>query len=93
MGRLQAMEFANLVEEGQTSLDMALEWHLTANHYPPVPVAMVAVCKEAIRLSELGEYDEMVELPEGISWKDQTVAPVRNIVEAHHLEDFIQWQD
>ena len=93
MGRLHAMEFASAVEEGAVNLDQALKWHFMSNHYPPIPGAMVAVCKEAIRLSELQDFEAMVELPDGISWKDQTSAPVRELVEVHHLEDFIQWEE
>ena len=89
MGSLHAMEFSNMVEEGNISLEQTLEWHLTGNHYPPVPVSMVPVCLEAIRLCRLEKFDEMVELPKGISWKDQNSAPVYAIIEAHHLEHFI----
>ncbi len=44
MGHLSAVGMA----DAAPSLEIALEWHLTHNHYPPVPVSMVGPCVEAI---------------------------------------------
>jgi hypothetical protein len=88
MGRLQATEMANLAE-----LDQALSWHLTANHYPPVPASMIEPCKEAIAIAASDDpdrWDQEVDLPEGVSYRGLTSAPVYAIVEQHHLEPFVE---
>lgn len=61
MGSLAAYDMA---EQG-VDIDVALSWHLRSNHYPPVPQAFVATCKEAIRLAQEEDWDEEVELPMG----------------------------
>lgn len=72
-------------------LDTALVWHLRSNHYPPVPLSMLSVCKQAIELANDGEYDELIDLPEGTYWRGQEQAPVWAIVDGHHLDAFITW--
>lgn len=84
MGYTSARDFAD-----QASLDVALSWHLQANHFPPVPTDMVPVCKAAIEAAADGEWDTEIVLPDGFAYRDQFSAPVRAIVEAHHLDAFI----
>lgn len=84
MGHLAATDMA-----AHATLDQALAWHLTANHYPPVPVSMVPVCIAAIEAIEDWDADRLIDLPEGIEWRGQTSAPARAIAEAHHLDAFI----
>ena len=69
--------------------DMILSWHLRSNHYPPVPLSMLDTCKEAIDKANNGLWDEMVDLPKGITWRDNDYAPVREIIEQHHLDAFL----
>ena len=85
MGRLQA----EAMMEASITLEQQISWHLTTNHYPPVPECMVQPCIEAIDLANEGEWDTEITLPEGVSWKGLTEAPVRAIVEAHHLDTWI----
>lgn len=67
----------------------ALRWHLQCNLYPPVPASFVPVCEQAIELACSDDWDELVELPAGTSYRGADVAPVWAIVESHHLEQFI----
>lgn len=68
------------------SLETGLAYHLQANHYPPVPVAMVQPCIDAITAwNEDYDSDRLIKLPDGISWRDKDSAPVWAIIEAHHL--------
>jgi hypothetical protein len=93
MGSLQAQDIQNY-----TSLDNALRWHLTGNHYPPIPTSMIPVCKAAIDAAQEYQYTEdpallsqELELPEGVLFKgNRTSAPVSSIMEAHHLWDFVK---
>ena len=84
MGSIQAAEYANM------DLDLGLTVHLTSNHYPPVPVSMVQACKDAINAYWEEDYDRLIELPAPITWRGEEKAPARAIVEAHHLD---QWVD
>lgn len=60
--------------------------------YPPLPVSLVPVAKNIIEnLSAGGDPAELVELPEGIEYRGQRLAPALACVEAWHLEAFIQW--
>ena len=68
------------------SLRDSIAIQLRSNHYPPVPLAMVEPCIEAIEATNAGEYDKLISLPEPITWRDQNAAPAYAIVEAHHLE-------
>ena len=88
MGYMAALDMA-----AHADLDQAVAWHLQGNHYPPVPQSMVAPCLEAISLASGGEWDEHIDLPEGIAWCDQSSAPVWAIVEAHHLEPFLDVEE
>lgn len=63
MGRLGADAFAEQVEEGNASLRTALSWHLTSNHYPPLPTFFIPVAERAIELGQDEEWDELIDLP------------------------------
>lgn len=75
------------------SLEAGLAYHLQANHYPPVPVAMVQPCIDAIDAYWEEDYSRTIELPEGISWRGQTSCPASAIVDAHHLDAWLREED
>lgn len=89
MGTLRAMEMAEAASNGEISLDQALTYHLTANHFPPVPASMIEACKQAIELGNQGDFEGEVTLPEGITYRDQPTAPAYEVIEAHHLHAFL----
>ena len=88
MGALQAQEMAGLA-----SLEQGLTWHLTSNHYPPVPVSMVPVCIAAIDAYNEGDVHRAVKLPDGVSWCGDTYAPAWAIIEQHHLDAWVADDD
>lgn len=85
MGNMGAIGMAGAVEEGQISLDAALEWHLRSNHFPPVSLDWLPVCKKAIDLANADEWD--IELTSGLGAPGTLT--VANIVEGLHLEAFL----
>ena len=85
MGSLQSVELA----ESDLDLETQITIQLRSNHYPPVPVSMVPVCIEAIDKVNAGEGNWLVELPQGVYYKGEIVAPASAIVEQHHLEYWI----
>jgi len=97
MGHLRAQEAATVMAD-MAGLDAALNYHLTANHYPPVPVAMIEVAKAAIELAVLA-YDrddpslmnEPVSLPDGITTQTgDNTTPVHEVIRGLHLEAFCE---
>ena len=85
MGYTTTLDLAESV-----SLDQGLAHHLTGNHYPPVPLSMVDPCKQAIDAFLDEDWEREIELPDPIKYKDRSFAPARAIVEAHHLEPFVE---
>lgn len=83
MGRMGAEGFAELVEEGQATLEASLVWHLQANHYPPVPTAFLPVALEAIERAQDEDWDHVITMP-----NDVTLS-VGEIVDGLHLESFV----
>lgn len=66
---------------------------LTSNHYPPVPRSMVQPCIDAIDACNEDDSNRQIELPEGITWRNQTTAPAYAIVEGHHLDAWVNNYD
>jgi hypothetical protein len=94
MGHMRAIDAATTMTD-MAGIERAMSYHLTANHYPPVPESMVPVCIEAVMLAAdiyMDDVDgavEEIELPEGVSFRGRETAPISNIIEAHHLDAFI----
>lgn len=86
MGALQASEMMEVTPD----LTTLLTWHLRHNHYPPVPLAMVEVCEQAIDAILADESDNSIQLPAGTLYRGRTEAPAWAIADAHHLHTFIE---
>jgi hypothetical protein len=85
MGHLQASEMATYAPD----LTIALTWHLRSNHFPPVPLSMVPICEAAIDAANADEYDQRIDLPDGVSYRGDDTAPAWAVIEAYHLDDFL----
>lgn len=88
MGALQAREMASAMP-----LEQALAWHLQANHYPPIPTSMVLPCSEAINAYWEDDLERAIELPEGVYYRGEPVAPARAIIINHHLEAWCESEE
>ena len=85
MGRQFASDLAD--SDYGLSLENSIAIHLQGNHYPPVPLSMVAVCIKAIEsFNEHMHGDELIELPKGISWRGKASATAWSVIESHHLD-------
>lgn len=67
----------------------ALCWHMTSNHYPPYPTELIDVAQQAIEMYNSGLQDELIPLPEGITYKDHSLITVEEAIEEFHLEGFL----
>lgn len=66
---------------------------LRSNHYPPVPLSMVQPCIEAIDAFNDDMPNELIKLPEGVSWRGEEYAPAYAIIEGHHLDAWCKHAD
>ncbi len=88
MGNLNAMGFAEAVNEGSIDLRSSLSWHLSANHYPPVPTTMIDPCLAAIAAIDEDEPARLIDLPDGVTFRGAPSAPAYEVADAHHLQAF-----
>ena len=89
MGRNFSLELS----EAGIDLHTQIRVQLTSNHYPPVPVSMVGPCIEAIDKCNDDEQFELIDLPEGVTWRGQTQCPAYAIVEGHHLKAWLNQEE
>ena len=90
MGSVTAIGLA----ESELDLEKQLAYHLQGNHYPPVPLSMVQPCIEAIDAAYDEDYNRIIELPKGVTYRGgATSAPAYAIIENHHLDWFINPAD
>jgi hypothetical protein len=89
MGNNFATELADKDLFPELDLEMAISIHLQSNHYPPVPLSMVEPCIQAIDFAYEDKWDETIEMPDGITYKGETCAPVWAIIEQHHLHAWL----
>ena len=89
MGTMRAMGMASSVAAGELSMEAALLDHLWHNHYPSLPGSLVKPCIDAIAKADQGEWDAEVQMPEGIQFRYQDFATVRQMVETCHLHAYL----
>lgn len=91
MGALQALA----ITETDLSLEQQLSWHLSGNHYPPIPQVMIPVCIQAIDAVIEQDADRLIPLPKmedgfQIRWQDgNTEAPAWAVIEHAHLDAWL----
>lgn len=76
-----------------TELEMPLkaqiELHLAGNFYPPIPTFMAQTCVDAILAYWDDDFNCMIDMPKGVSYKGSTSAPAWAIVEQHRLHAWL----
>lgn len=95
MGSLNALAFSEQVEDGNISLTTALSWHLGSNHYPPVPQAFVATCREAIFAGREEDWDAEIALPQGCNDCHVLLGLDADLSahEGHDVLQAVEWKD
>ena len=88
MGRLFAEELAN--GEITLDLDQQLAIHFSSNCYPPVPHSMIEPAKEAISMINQGFFNEMISLPDGVTYQGNDSARAYKIAENFRLDAWIK---
>lgn len=73
-------------------LDTMLRWHLMANHFPPLPVELIPVAKEAIERGRDEEFDHEIAMPVNLKFRHRVSITVREAIATMHLEGFLgEW--
>ena len=82
------------IKDAVLDLETQILYHLTGNHYPPVPKEMVKPCIDAIDAYYDSDHDRMIDMPKvgdfQILYRGELQAPAWAIVEQHHLSWFIE---
>lgn len=89
MGHASALGFAEQVEDGNVTLRAALSWHLTSNHYPPLPSVLVDVAVAALEAADDLDWNRSIDMPEGLTFRDRDEATAGEVVESLHLDAFL----
>jgi hypothetical protein len=85
MGMMTAMDLAG----SEISLEQQLSIHFSSNCYPPIPQGMIPTAIAAIDAFWEEDYNKMIPLPEGVSFRGQTEVSARNVVESYRLDAWL----
>jgi hypothetical protein len=77
-------QIARDIAAAPLGLEAKLGWHLSGNHYPPIHESFIPVAVKAIRLADVGLWDDEIAYPNGLT------RTVRFTVDELHLEPFLQ---
>lgn len=91
------------ITETEATLEQQLSWHLSGNHYPPIPQVMIPVCIQAIEAMKDGDTDREIPMPfDGVdrdgepfqvTWRGMNTAPAWAIAEHAHLDAWLMISD
>ena len=93
MGRNMSYELSDTELFPELELEQAITMQLRSNHYPPVPYSMVPICIEAIYAYNVGDFQREIKLPEGVLWRGLESAPAAAIIDSHHLDAWIDYEE
>jgi hypothetical protein len=85
MGMMTAVD---LQEQG-LSLEQQLSIHFSSNCYPPIPQGMIPTAIAAIDAYWEEDYNKMILLPEGVSFRGQSEVSARNVVQSYRLDAWL----
>lgn len=89
MGYLSALDMREYGGE-----EVALRWHLSHNHFPPIPEEMIPVAKKALVNAKAGRWGRRVKLPPGVRHRATgQCATTEALVRHMHLDAFLEGGD
>ena len=83
MGNLSALALQD--EELNYTLEQQLSLHFQTNCYPPIPQQMIPTAVAALDAINDGEGDNLIDLPEGVTFRGYSVATAWQIAESYRL--------
>jgi hypothetical protein len=88
-----SMFVEGLKELGDIELEDMVSLHFASNVYPPIPQFMVQSAVAAIQACNKGDYNEVIQLPMGVTYRDSEFVDAWTFVEQHRLEGFVEDED
>jgi hypothetical protein len=85
MGMMTALD---LQEQG-LSLEQQLSIHFSSNCYPPIPQGMIPTAIAAIDACWEEDYNKMIPLPEGVSFRGQSEVSASNVIQSYRLDAWL----
>jgi len=84
--------FAHDLASGEFSISRedAISVHLTNNHYPPVPTALVPVCIQAIDAVNASDPHAIIRLPAGFGFRGYSSVEAHEVVSSLHLDAWVE---
>jgi hypothetical protein len=89
MGYSKALDLIDYL--GDEDLAKAVSIHFVSNCYPPVPNKMLSTALKAIENCATENPEELIQLPEGVSYKGSTEVSSWDVVEGLHLDAFVDF--
>ncbi len=71
------------------SIEVQLSWHFRSKLQNEVPTSMTVPCKLAILAAREDDWERLIELPEGVTYRGQKLAPAKSIVQNYLLETWV----
>ena len=87
MGYVEAYDFATECDTQRLSIAE----HFCKNCEPPVPLYMVTVAIEALTAVLRGEGLALIDLPPGVTWRDELTVRAQSAVDSLHLAAFVDY--
>ena len=87
-----SMFVEGMKELGDIELEDMVSMHFASNMYPPIPQFMVQSAVAAINACNYGDYNEVIQLPHGVTYKGSEFVDAATFVEQHRLEGFVEWE-
>jgi hypothetical protein len=95
MGSLHAIELAS--GEFVPTLNDQIAIHFQSNCYPPIPQIMIPVAIEAIQAVNDEDFDRVIDLPEGVNFRNATTIKACQAVDALYLNAWVfvttEWRE
>ena len=82
------MTAVDLQEQG-LSLEQQLSIHFSSNCYPPIPQGMIPTAIAAIDACWEEDYNKMIPLPEGVSFRGQSEVSASNVIQSYRLDAWL----
>jgi len=87
MGSLSAIAMTD--EELGLSLEQQISLHFKTNCYPPIPQQMVPTAIEALDNANNGEWQNMIKLPEGVTFRGYNEVATYQVIDSYYLAHWV----
>lgn len=87
MGNLSAIALTD--EELGYTLEQQISLHFQTNCYPPIPQQMIPTAIEALDNANSGDWQKMIRLPEGVTFRGYDEVATYNVIDSYYLAHWV----